>query len=202
MLAKRNDKIFHYSLPMEITEWEFYGMKKGSYGMASAFSDHRYFKKRSRLLLKKLQLRINEIVTNDEIFKLMLLNDLEALDKEFKYISPSRHNEIDIMGYFFRLLAHLLGWAHLDGNFYRTPIYFQTKQQQDTDLRKSSKLKIQTGLYECYKKRKLIMKLLAEGDSYATIASIMGMSAANVKGLEKNEHIDNWYKSEFEKEMK
>ncbi|MCK4815574.1 hypothetical protein KA005_07385, partial [bacterium] len=167
---------FHYCMPMEISEWEFYGIKSRAPGMATAYSDSSYFKKRSRALIKKIKKRINDIVTNDEIFRLMLFRDLKILDREFREVTPSSHNEIDIIGYFFYLVAHLLGWAHFEGKFFRIPIYYQTREQQEEDLRKSSNLKIQTGLYEVYKKRQLIKKLLSEGDSYPTVASIMGMT--------------------------
>lgn len=189
---------FHYCMPMEISEWEFYGIKSRAPGMATAYSDSSYFKKRSRALIKKIKKRINDIVTNDEIFRLMLFRDLKILDREFREVTPSSHNEIDIIGYFFYLVAHLLGWAHFEGKFFRIPIYYQTREQQEEDLRKSSNLKIQTGLYEVYKKRQLIKKLLSEGDSYPTVASIMGMTVINVKHLERNDHIDYLYHREFE----
>ena len=197
---KRKKERFHYCMPMEMSEWEFYGLKRSYSSMAGAFSDYKYFKKRSRALLKKIDKRINDVVIHDETLKLILINDLKYLDREFKEVSLKNDNGIDIIGYFFRLVAHLLGWAHIEGKFYRTPIYYQTKEQQDGDLRKSSKLKVQTGIYECYKKRHIIKNLLSEGNSYPVVASIMGMTVANVKSLEINEFIDDLYKSSFEKE--
>jgi|GEM_PF-2757203 len=193
---------FHYCMPMEVAEWEFYALEKRPSAMAGAFSNYSYFKKRSKSLIKKIKRRINNIVTNDETLRLLLINDLERLDRKFKEITPSNYSEIDIIGYFFQFIAHLLGWAHLEGKFFRTPIYYQTSEQQEKDLRKSSKLRIQNGVYEVYKKRQLIMKLLSEGESYPIVASIMGISAANVKALEKNEHIDYLYQREFESKEK
>ncbi len=199
---KRKKERFHYCMPMEISEWEFYGQERNCHGIAEAFSDYKYFKKRARALLKKIDKRINDVVTHDEIFKLKLINDLKNLDREFKDVSLKNDNGIDIIGYFFRLVAHLLGWAHFEGKFYRTPIYHQTKEQQDEDLRKSSRLKIQTGIYECFKRRHIIINLLSEENSYPVVALIMGMTVANVKSLEKNEFIDDLYKSSYEKEDK
>lgn len=193
---------FHYCMPMEMAEWEFYGKKRSYYGMAGAFRDHKFFKKRSRLLINKIRRRINNIVTNDEILRLRLINDLETLDRAFKEISPSSYNEIDIIGYFFKFIAHFLGWAHMEGKFFRTPIYFQTLKQQEEDMRKCLGLKFQSGVYEVYKKRQLIIQLLSEGDSYPMVASIMGMSVANVKALERRGHIDSQYREEFDDKKK
>ncbi len=152
-------------------------------------------------IVKKTDKRINDVVTHDETFKLILINDLKNLDREFKDVTLKNDIGIDIIGYFFRLVGHLLGWAHLEGEFYRTPIYHQTKELQDGDLRKSSKLKFQTGINECFKKRHIIKDLLSAGNSYPAVALIMGMTIANVKSLEKNEFIDDLYKSSYEKKI-
>ncbi len=50
---KRKKERFHYCMPMEMSEWEFYGQKRSCHGIAGAFSDYKYFKKCARALLKK-----------------------------------------------------------------------------------------------------------------------------------------------------
>jgi len=99
--------------------------------MASAFCNYIYFKKRCRALIKKIKKRINEIITNDEPLREHLLNDLAFLDNEVKNISLKNHTEIEIIAYMFRIIANLLGWDNLEGKFYRTPIYYQTKDNRE-----------------------------------------------------------------------
>ncbi len=194
---KRNPSIkskrFHYCMPMEIAEQEYFGVNKRPAGMASAYSNCSYFKKRSRILLNKIIKRIENIITGDETLRLMLVSDIRILDIEFKELSHENYSEIDIIASFFSLIAHLLGWAHFEGKFYRTPIYHQTDEQQMEDLRKMSTLKLPYGLYECYKRRRIIKQLLSEGNSYTTVAQIMRLTVSNIKQLEKAKHIDDMY---------
>jgi len=183
---------FHYCLPMEVVEWEFFGLKNHS-GMASAFSNPAYLKKRCKAFLKKIRKRVDEVVTNDETLRLLLINDINSLDKEFGQISHKNNNDIEIFAEFFMFVAHLLGWSYKDGNFYRTPIYYQTAEQREDDLNKSAQLNLPSGLYEVYKRRQVVKQLLSESNSYAAVALIMGLTASNVKILEKAKHIDEWY---------
>ena len=184
---------FHYSLLMETVEYEFFGVKKSSSGMASAFSNPSYLKKRCKAFLKKIRKRIDNIVTNDETLRLLLINDIDRLNKEFGRISDLNNNDMEIFARFFLLIAHLLGWAHLDGNFYRTLIYYQTERQREDDLKKADDPNLKVGFYELYRRRQLIKQLLSVGNSYSAVALIMGLTASNVKQLENAEHIDELY---------
>lgn len=193
---------FHYCLPMETMGWEFKGLKKCSSGMASAFSNPTYLKKECRAFLKKIRKRIDDIITNDETLRLLLINDIKRLDKEFGRISHKNNNDIEIFAYFFKFIAHLLGWAHFDGNFYRTPIYHQTEKQREKDLsklnkeehlNKSAQPNFRYGLYEFYKKRQIIKQLRSEDNSYTAIAIIMNLTVSNVKALENAQHLDEKY---------
>jgi len=184
---------FHYCLFMEVVEHEFFGVKKGPSGMASAFSNPSYLKKRCKTFLKKIRKRVDDIVTSDETLRLLLINDIHQLDKEFGRISRKNNNDIEIFAKFFMFIAHLLGWAHLDGNLYRNLIYYQTEKQREEDLNKSAKLNLPYGLYEVYKRRQLVKQLLSEGNSYSAVALIMGLTASNVKYIENAKHIDELY---------
>ena len=185
---------FHYCLPMETVEWEFFGVKNCSSGMASAFSDPIYLRKRCKAFLKKIKKRVGETVTNDENLKLLLINDIDHLDKDFGRLNHKNNNDIDIFAKFFLFIAHLLGWAHVDGDFYRTPIFYQTESQREEDLNRCSELNLPKGLYEAYKRRQLTKQLLSEGDTYSSIALILGVTASKVKFLEKAQHIDEMYR--------
>ena len=77
------------------------------------------------------------------------------------------NNDIEIFAKFFLFVAHLLGWSHKDGNFYRTPIYYQTEKQREEDLNKSAQLNLPSGLYEAFKRRQIVKQLLSEGNSYS-----------------------------------
>lgn len=161
--------------------------------MAAAFSNPAYLKKRCKAFLRKIRKRIDNVVTNDETLRLMLINDIDRLDKEFGRISEKNNNDIEIFADFFLLIAHLLGWAHSDGKLYRTPIYYQTEKQREDDLRNANDPNLRVGFYEQYKKRQLVKQLLAEGNSYSAVALIMGLTASNVKFLENAQHIDDLY---------
>lgn len=187
---------------MEIVEFEFFGVKKSSSGMASAFSNPLYLKKRCKAFLKKIRKRINNVVTNDETLRLLLIDDIDHLNKEFGRINDKNQNEMEIFASFFLLIAHLLGWAHLDGNFYRTPIYHQTEKQREDDLCKADHLNLRTGVYEAYKRRQIVKKLLAEGNSYSAIALIMKLTVSKVKFLENAQKIDEFYNKISERSKK
>jgi len=178
---------------MEAVELEFFGVKKSSSGMASAFSNPSYLKKRCKAFLKKIRKRIDDVVINDETLRLLLINDIDRLNKEFGQISEINNNDMEIFARFFLLIAHLLGWAHSDGNFYRTPIYHQTQKQREDDLYKADDPNLRIGFYEVYKRRQLVKQLLAEGNTYSSVALIMGLTASNVKVLENAQHIDEFY---------
>ncbi len=184
---------FHYCLLMEVVEGEIFGVKKRPSGMASAFSNPAYLKKRCKAFLKKIRKRIDEIVTNDENLKMMLINDINRLDKQFGQLSDKNKNDIDIFAEFFLFIAHLLGWAHVDGNFYRTPLYHQTETQREKDLNKSAELNLPYGLYEAYMRRQIVKQLRSEGNSYSSIALILGLTTSNIKMLETAQHIDELY---------
>lgn len=63
---------FHYCMTMEMVEWELFGIDKKPHGMASAFADYRYFKKRAKAFLRKIKNRLNEVVRNDETLRVLL----------------------------------------------------------------------------------------------------------------------------------
>ena len=161
--------------------------------MASAFQNPKYLKKECKVFLKKIRKRIDNIVTNDETLRLLLINDIKRLDKEFGQINHKNNNDIEIFAHFFKFIAHLLGWAHIDGNFYRTPIYYQTEKQREEDLNKSAQLNLPEGLYELYKRRQIIRQLRSEDNSYPAIALIMNLTVSTVKFLENACHLDEMY---------
>jgi hypothetical protein len=185
---------------MEITTHEFYGEKKRPHGMASAFGNATYVKKTYCGLLRKIEKRIRQIVTADEPLKMLLLKDLEILDREAKSISKNNNNDLEIIAGLFRVVAHILGWDHLDGNFHRTVIFYQTKEQEKESLRNVSQLNLEpAGLFEAYHKRRIITRLRSEGLSYAQVALVLDMSETSVKQLEKAGHIDQIYKDRIQR---
>jgi len=187
---------------MEAVEYEFFGIKNSSSGMASAFSNPSYLKKRCKTFLKKIKRRIENTVTNDETLRLLLLNDIDHLDKEFGKVSVKNNNDVEILAHFFLFVAHLLGWAHMDGKFYRALIFHQTEEQREADLNKSDDPNLKVGFYEVYRRRQLVKQLLDEGNSYSAVALIMGLTASNVKRLESAEHIDESYKEMLSRTQK
>ena len=183
-------KRFHDSVAMEVTDWEFFGEQKRPKGYASAFNDYKYFKKRCRALIIKIRKRINDVVTNDIPLNELLLGELKVLEEEVKNISEKNFNEIDIIAYLFRIIAHLLGWDCLDGKFYRTPIFHQSKEQE-IDLYNYRINKKPLGLVEAYHRHTIIKQLLGSGISYEEIALIFNISIRSVKSYEKASHLEN-----------
>jgi hypothetical protein len=184
---------FHSCLPMEVVEWELFGINKRPNGMAVAFINCNYLKKRAKAYLTKIRKRVDEIVRTDETLRILLNDDIKNLQDEFGKLNDKSNNDIDIFAHFFMFIAHLLGWAHLDGNFYRTPIFYQTKSEEESDLHMLTFSNQPKGLYSSYKRRQIIKLLLSEGESYDRIALVMGISVTTVKHLEKAEYIDKLY---------
>ncbi len=193
MKTTKQEKRFRCCIPMETVEWELFGFNKRSQGMAIAFINYKYLKKRAKAYLTKIRKRVDEIVRTDETLRILLNDDIKILEDEFGRLNDKSNNDIDIFAYFFMFITHLLGWAHLDGNFYRTPIFYQTKSEEESDLHMLSCNNQPKGLYSSYKRRQIIKLLLSEGESYDRIALVMGMSVTTVKHLEKAEFIDKLY---------
>ena len=182
---------FHYCLAMETVEWELSGVHRRPSGMAAAFSNPAYLRKRCKTFLQKIKKRVNNVVTTDESLRLLLVKDIDRLDEEFGRISKKNNNDVEIFADFFTLIVHLLGWAHVDGTFYRTPIYHQTEEQRERDIQKVAQSNIRPGSELCefynavYKRKRQITKqLLSEGASHYEVALIMGLAVSNVKTLE------------------
>lgn len=191
-------KRFHDSSAMEETDWEFFGEQNRSSGYSSAFNDYKYFKKRCRAFIIKIRKRINDIVTNDIPLNELLLGELKVLEEEVKNISEKNFNEIDIIAYLFRIIAHLLGWDCLDGKFYRTPIFHQSKEQE-IDLYNYIINKKPVGLLEGYHRHKIIKQLLGSDISYEEIALIFNISIRSVKSYEKASHLVEFYEKSYKR---
>lgn len=191
-------KRFHDSFPMEVTDWEFFGEQNRPSGYSSAFNDYKYFKKRCRAFIIKIRKRVNDVVTNDIPLNELLLGDLKVLEEKVKSISEKNFNEIDTIADLFRIIAHLLGWDCLDGKFYRTPIFHQSKKQE-FDLYNYRINKKPVGLLEGYHRHKIIKQLLAGGMSYEGIALIFNISIRSVKSYEKASHLVEFYKKSYKR---
>jgi len=185
-------KRFHDSFAMESTDWEFFGEQNRPSGYSSAFNDYKYFKKRCRAFIIKIRKRINDVVTNDIPLNELLLGELKVLEEEVKNISEKNFNEIDIIAELFRIIAHLLGWDCLDGKFYRTPIFHQSKEQE-IDLYNYRINKLPVGLVVAYHRHTIIKQLLDSGISYEEIALIFNITVRSVKTYEKASHLVGHY---------
>jgi hypothetical protein len=196
MKKNKKRKQYHYSMPMEITAWEFLGYNSSAHGMAAAYSDPIYFKNQCLKFTKKIKKRINEIVTNDEFFKDSLLTKFKTLEERLKEI-PKKDNEIDIIASLFQTIALLLGWGHFEGKFFRTPIYYQTDDQKERFLRLIAKQGVPSEIV--FRRRNIILQLRKENLSYQQIGLILGISDSCVKQLEKADHLDDWRDEELKR---
>lgn len=123
-LKELNKYRFSYSMDFE------YGMRHIlGYGAADCASYPNDSKKLMLRALNKIRKRIDEIITMDEKLREMLFSDIEKLEKQVKEIEKVP-NQMDMIGAFFSIIAHLLGYGWLSGKTYRTPIYFQTKSEE------------------------------------------------------------------------
>lgn len=191
-------KRFHDSFDMEATDWEFFGGRNRPKGYASAFNNCNNFKKRCIAFIKKIRRRISNIVTNDVPLNELLLEDLKGIEEEVKNISNKNFNEIDIIAKLFRIIAHLLGWDCLDGKFYRTPIFYQSKEQE-IDLYNSRMNKKPVGLSEAYHRHIIIKQLLDNGISYEEIALTLNITVRSVKSYEKATYLVKSYQKSFKR---
>jgi len=193
-------KRFHDSFNMEATDWEFFGEQNRPKGYASAFNNCKNFKKRCMAFIKKIRRRVNNIVTNDVPLNELLLEDLKGIEEEVKNISNKNFNEIDIIAKLFRIIAHLLGWDCLDGKFYRTPIFYQSKEQE-IDLYNSRMNKKPVGLVEAYHRHTIIKQLLNSGISHEEIALIFNISIRSVKSYEKASYLEEHYEKIYKRKL-
>lgn len=191
-------KRFHDSFAMEVTDWEFFGEQNRPKGYASAFNNCNNFKERCVAFIKKIRRRINNIVTNDVTLNELLLGDLKVLEEKVKNISEKNFNEIDIIADLFRIIGHLLGWDCLDGKFYRTPIFYQSKEQE-INLYNNTINKKPVGLLEAYHRHTIIKQLLYNGISYEEIALIFNITVRSVKSYEKASHLVELYEKSFKR---
>ena len=194
VIAKR----FHDSFDMETTDWEFFGKQNRSSGYASAFNNCNNFKKRCIAFINKIRRRINSIVTNDIPLNELLLGDLKVLEDKVKNISNKNFNEIDIIADLFRIIAHLLGWDCFDGKFYRTPIFYQSKEQEINLYNHRINIK-PVGLDVAYHRHTIIKQLLTSGVSYEEIALIFNISIRSVKSYEKASHLEEHYEKIYKR---
>ena len=191
-------KRFHDSFAMEATDWEFFGIQNRPSGSSSGFNNYKYFKQRCRAFIAKIRKRINDVMTNDIPLIELLLGDLKVLEDKVKNISEKNFNEIDIIADLFRIIAHLLGWDCLDGKFYRTPIFYQSKEQE-IDLYNYRINKKPLGLVEAYYRHTFIKQLLNSGISYEEIALIFNISIRSVKSYEKASHLVEHYEKIYKR---
>jgi len=198
MNKNKNTKLerFHYSLQMEMAVWELYGMNK-RHGMASAFQSCSFFKKECKKFMDKIRRRINQIVTTDEFFRETLNADIDSIERELKYCSENNNNDIDLIGKLIILVSHLLGWGYCEGEFYRTPIYYQTDEQKEKSLRIVAKQGVPSEIV--FRKRNIILQLRKENLSYQQIGLILGITDSCVKQLEKANHLDKWHEEELKR---
>ncbi|MDD5107916.1 MAG: hypothetical protein PHC29_00175 [Candidatus Omnitrophica bacterium] len=200
IIMKKSKKIkqerFHYSLQMEMAAWELYGMNK-RHGMASAFQNCSFFKKECKNFMNKIRKRINQIVTTDELFRENLNADLDSIERELKYCSKNNNNDIDIIGKLISLVSHLLGWDHYEGDFYRTPMFYQTEDQKEKSLRIVAKQGVPSET--AFRRRNIILQLHKEGLSYQQIGLILGITDSCAKQLEKASHLDKWHEEELKR---
>jgi hypothetical protein len=193
---------FHYSMDMELADWEFSEIRRRPSGMAGAFTDPKYFRKRVRAIINKIRKRVQEIAGDDEMLRDLLKVDLDLLEGEVKKATESNNNDLELVAKLLRIIAHLLGWAYGDGEFHRTPIYWQTLEQRQFDLQRLAGLKNLSGLAEAYVRRQTVKRLLDEGHCEAMVALVLNTSIRSVRALKAADHIDDFYRREMEHRKK
>jgi len=193
---KQEKKQYHYSMPMEMAAWEFLGIDSCAHGMASAYQNPIYFKKQCLKFIRKIEKRINQVITNDELFRESLLSKVKSLESRVKQVTKE-NIEIDIIAGLFQIVALLLGWGSCTGKFLRTPIYYQTEDQREKFL----KIVSQQGVpcETAFRRRNIIIQLRKENLSYQQIGLILGITDSCVKQLEKADHLDKAYKEELKR---
>jgi hypothetical protein len=185
---------FHYCFPMEAVTWEYWGHDKCSSGMATAYGQPRYFRKRSLAIARKIRKRVLDVASGDDALRALLLRDVESLERQLKAVAAKNNNDLEIIADLFAIIAHLLGWEGLDGQFHRVPVYYQTHEQRQDSLRLLAEDHGPSGLFQVYFQRKVALILNKEGLTDERIALVMNLSPSTVRTLRLNAHIDDRYR--------
>lgn len=196
MRKNKEKKQYHYSMSMEMAAWEFFGINSSAHGMASAYSNPVYFKNQCLKFTKNIEKRINEIITNDELFREYLLSKIDALEGKLKKVTKL-NNEIDVIADLFQIIALLLGWGHSGGKFFRTPIYYQTENQKENFLKFVAKQGVPSEVV--FWRRNIILQLRKENLTYQQIGLILSISDSCAKQLENAKHFDSWHEEEIKR---
>jgi hypothetical protein len=185
---------FHYSILMEAVTHEFFGVHKKPSGMAISFGSAKHVKVAYLSMVRKIENRVRNVITTDEPLQRLLLEDLEMLRTNITKISEQNNNDLEIIANLFFFISHFLGWAYIDGKFHRTPIFYQSEEEQEEALRKSPPARgLPKGLVEAYYRRRIIDQLTAKGLSHSKIALAMRLSETAIKHLAKATYIDELY---------
>lgn len=197
-MKKQNKKLkqYRYSLPMEMVGWELYGMQSREHGLASAYSDPAFFRKQSLKFVNKIRKRINNIVTNDELFREHLLFLINSIENKIKLVTRE-NNEIDIIASLFQIVVNLLGWGHYEGDFIRTPVFYQTEKQKEKFIKLVTRQGVPSEIV--YQRRKIIIQLRKVNLTYQQIGLILGITDSCAKQLEKAEHLESCHEEEVKR---
>lgn len=147
-----------------------------------------------RLLLqatRKLSARVGEIITMDSRLRERLLSDLSSLQMQIRGMNktPCR---IHMIGLLFEIIGRLLGYDWMDGNVYRTPIYFRTKSQEYRDHIKHMRHWREWEKEEnelVLQRRRICLQLNEQGMHQNQIARVLNISEYEVTQLIKDHHL-------------
>ncbi len=142
------------------------------------------------LITKQLAERVNQIITMDEVLRKSILFDFRTLSEDLNKFTDFEDYR-NVMVRLYKVIAKLLGFFHSDGMIYRTPIYFQTRDQEIIDLIKSHGYKEydQTKMKSAFERCLIVQNLREEGFKIPEIASIMRLSDYEVRKILSYENM-------------
>lgn len=190
-LQQLNTYRFHPSMRFEAGMREALGRE--AYQTAGYAGMPKYAKRVMLKALNKFEKRLDELCTMDERLRDRLSDDFETLRKQLKSLDTSC-NEMDIIGTFFQIVSRLLGYDWQEGKIYRTPVYFQTKQQHlanyenryPTDWHQREANVSAVGLQRC----KIARQLQEQGLHINQIARVLNATDYSVRQMLRPPMLD------------
>ena len=134
IMSVKNER-FKYNGELEWALCNLMGLKY--INTAGSFSSVKYCKKDFREAIKHIRKRLNEIITADDRLLMTVSIILDRLDKYVKGTSEQVNNDWYIIANLLNLVSRLLGYDWEDGKVYRHIVYYQDKEQEIADYKKS-----------------------------------------------------------------
>lgn len=175
----------NYCQSLQFAMMELYG--KNWDGTAGLFTTNRFTANALKKAVRKIRNRLEQIITTDDRLRMRVADQIAALEANLKTFSNGHSNLLEITAELLTLIALLIGFDYYKGIPNRYLIYYQTKEQQETDnrfLEKNSPALDENSEYG--ERVKIASMLQRKGYAIIHIAKIMNRP---------KEHVRHWLRN-------